>query len=214
LEDGFMLRGFRKSQIPADVRHRLRIAAAVAAEQVLEEHVRSAVEMVEEGSDRAPVDRLLAAYIRLHHMDEAGGRKLRERVLAALGRNGGGSGVGELEAPKSPLTRIRQRVRGRVNADLRDWVERHTARVELSVVDLHVGHALEFLGIFRPYGSTDQALERYTELLGLRQTIAEMVRLKVLKTLHDREGDSVERLHPSRGSRAASFPLRVADNGS
>lgn len=198
---------FRRSRIPTEVMDRVRMAVAVASEQVLEEHVRSAVEMVEEGVERAPIARLVAAYARLHHLTDQETRKLRERVLAALGRNGGGPG--SLDGPRSPFARLRRRLRGRVNQELRDWVERHTARVELTVVDIHVKNALDLLGVVDEHLAVGQTMGLYSDHLDLRPTIAEMVRLKVLKVLHDRESGHAE---PLRAERSAPYPLRVAEN--
>lgn len=197
---------FRKRRIPSEAMDRLRVAAAVAAEQVLEEHVRSTVEMVEEAGDRAPVANLLAVYARLHHLHDQEARKLRERALAALGRSG--TGAAALDGPRSPFARLRRRLRGRVHPELREWIERHTARVELTVVDLHVQNALQVLNVLREHVAVPRAVTLYSDLLDLRPTIAEMVRLKVLKTLHDRETGQVELLRP--GSR--SYPLRRAEN--
>ena len=207
-----MLRLFRRRSLSREVQERLRIAAAVAAERVLDEHVRSTLELVEEAGDRAPVDRLLRAYIRLHHLGDGDGRQLRDRVLAALGREDGGERVGALEAPRSPVQRLRHRFRGRVHNDLREWVERQTARVELSVVDLHVEHALGFVRILDGHHSVTGALEMYDGMLSLRSTIAEMVRLKALKSLYDNARTDVEPLHAPRPT---PFPIRrVVDNGS
>jgi hypothetical protein len=203
---------FRRNRLPAEVQQRLRISAAVAAERVLEEHARSAVELIEEGGDRAPLERLLATYVRLHHLTDADARRLREKVLATLGRDPRTAGrVSEFDAPRSPLRRVRNRLRGRVDLELREWVEQHTARVELTIVDLHVGHGMDFLRVFGDNASVQQALELYAEMLGLRPTIAEIVRLKVLKVLHDTRPGKVELFDASR--RPATFPLRVADNG-
>lgn len=204
---------FRKNRLSDEVRQRLRISAAVAAERVLEEHARSTVELVEEGGDRASLERLLATYVRLHHLTEADAKRLREKVLATLGRDPRTAGrVSEFDAPRSPFRRVRNRLRGRVDLELREWVEQHTARVELTIVDLHVSHAMDFLGVFGDNGSVQEALELYAAMLGLRPTIAEIVRLKVLKVLHDTRPGKVELFDPSR--RPATFPLRVADNGS
>lgn len=204
-----MLRRFEKRRIPPEVTGKLRMAGAVAAEQVLEEHVRSAVELVEEGAVRAPVERLLAAYVRLHYLGDTEGRKLRERVLATLGR-GGDDDIADLDGPRSPLARIRRRLRGRVNPELRDWVERHTARVELTVVDIHVEHALSVLRLLEPHATIRRGITLYTDLMGIRPGIAEIVRLKVLKVLHDKEAGHAE---PLRTKGPTGYPLRVADNG-
>jgi hypothetical protein len=184
------------------------MATAVASEQVLEEHVESAVELVEEGSDQAPVERLLIIYARLHHLQETETRKLRERVLATLGRNGG-AGT-RLDGPRSPFSRVMRRLRGRVNPELRDYVERHTARVELTVVDIHVHHTLEVVALLEEHVTTGIAISIYCDMMNLRPTVGEIVRLKALKVLHDRRTASVEPLRPE-----GPVPLRRrrAENG-
>lgn len=196
---------------PREVDERLRIATAVAAEQVIEEHVTSALEVVAEGADRAPVERLLEAYNRLHYLDDAQQRQLRERVLASLGRDPASTDENHgLAGPRSPFRRLARRLRGRVHHDLRDWVERHHARVQLSLIDLHVRHALKFVRLLDGHATTSAALSTYARMLRLRETIAEIVRLKALRTLYDAEApDHIEPLHP----RPAPLPLRVADSG-
>lgn len=201
-----MLSRFRPLRLPSAVMDRVRMAAAVAAELVLEEHVRSAVEMVEQGADRAPVQRLLSAYVRLHDLEGQESLQLRERVLASLGRRP--DGAGPLDGPSSPLERLRRRLRGRVNPELRDWVERHTASVELIIVDLHTESALKMLGLVEDHASTREGIDLYSEMLGLRPAVAEMVRLKVLKSLHDQATGQVEPLSPDR---SVLHPFREAE---
>lgn len=198
---------FRKRRIPAELMDRLRIGAAVAAEQVLEEHVRSATEMVEESDGTFPIQRLLAHYARLHHLPERDAAKVRERVLAELGRKGRDDGT--LDDPRSPLTRLVRRVRGRVDPDFRSWVDRHTARVQLALMDIHVENALEMIRMSGERVSVGEVLSTYAELLSLRSTVAEIVGLRVLKALHHRDSGQVE---PIRRDRAGPFPLRVAEN--
>lgn len=198
---------FRTRRLPPAVMDRVRMAAAVAAELVLEEHVRSAVEMVEQGVDRAPVRRLLSAYVRLHHLEGQESLQLHERVLASLGRRP--DGAGPLNGPRSPLARLRRRLRGRVNPELRDWVERHTARVQLTVIDLHAERALEMLRLVEDHASASDGIRLYSDMLGLRPAVAEVVRLKVLKMLHDRATGQVEPLSPDR---SVLHPFRKAEN--
>lgn len=198
---------FRKRRIPADLMDRLRIAAAVASEKVLEEHVRSAAEMVEESGGTVPVARLLTSYARLHHLGEQDARKLRERLLAELGRNG--LDTGALDGPRSPLTRVYRRLQGRVDTEFRDWVDRHTARVQLAVMDIHVQNALEMIRVVRQQASVGETLSMYATMLGLRATVAEIVGLRVLKALHHQESGEVE---PIQRDRSGPFPLRVAEN--
>jgi hypothetical protein len=202
-----MAHRFSRSRISPAVTNRLRITTAVAAEQIMDEHVRSAVELVEEGGAHASVERLLLAYARIHQLGEQDARKVFARVLAALGRSG--IEVGALEAPRSPFARLRRRLRGRVNQELREWVERHSARVELTLLDIHVENALRAVRLARPDIPVLEAVAAYAELLELRPAIAEMVRYRVLKALHEEESGHVEPLHPDR---SIAYPLRVAEN--
>lgn len=163
-----------------ETRQQLQLATAVAAEAVLTHHVRFALELLAEGADRAPVERLLAAYARLHHLSEEEHRQLVERVLVALGQDPDSAPTTWLQEPRSVFHRAAHRMRGRVHAELRAWVDRHSARVELAVLEVHVEQALRFTRILQEQGPAADAVELYAETLGLRSTIAEMVRLRVL----------------------------------
>jgi hypothetical protein len=203
---------FISRRIPTEVDERLRLAAAAAAEQVLDVHVASALEVVEEGAERAPVERLLRAYARLHYLEDSQEWRLRERVLAVLGQEPGADWTyRELTAPRSFLRRLARRVRGRIHHDLREWVELHTARVQLRLVDLHVRHALAFVRILHGHATTVEALHTYGRMLNLRSSTAEFVRLKALLTV-DRtdEPARAQPLHPQ----PPHIPLRLADGGS
>lgn len=202
-----MIPRFRTRRLPPAVMDKVRMATAVAAELVLQEHVQSAVELVEQGADRAPVHSLLSAYVRLHYLDGPESAQLRERVLAMLGRSP--ERAGPLNGPRSPLTRLRRRLRGRVNPELRDWVERHTACVELTVVDLHAESALRMVDLVGEHASTNEGIRLYTEMLNLRPAVAEMVRLKVLKRLHDQATAQVDSLEPDR---TVLHPFRKVEN--
>lgn len=199
-------------RVPVEVEERLRMAAAAAAEQVLEAHVAAALELVDTGGDRAPVGRLISTYARLHHLGPGQEGRLRERVLAALGREAGAAWTQrELDAPRSLFRRIARRLRGRIHHDLREWVEVHTARVQLALIDLHVRHALVFVRILDEHESTSQALHSYGRMLELRPTTAEFVRLKALLTIDKSKPTAkVEPLHPP----TPHVPLRLADGGS
>lgn len=208
----------RNHSLVDETRQQLQLAAAVAAESVLAQHVRFALELLDEGADRAPVERLLAAYARLHHLSEEDHRQLAERVLVALGQDPANAPATWLEPPRSVFRRAANRMRGRVHMELRAWVDRHSARVELAVLEVHVEHAMHFARILHDQGPADDAVTRYAETLELRATIAEMVRLRVLAEapLH-RPGAAeaeeateadIEPLHPRPAK-----PLRLAEDG-
>ena len=204
----------RNRSLNHSTREQLHLAAAVATEAVVGEHVRYALELLDEGGDRVPVERLLAAYTRLHHLSEDERRQLTERVLVALGRDPAAAGRSRLQPPRSALHRAVRRLRGRVHTDLREWVDRHTARVELAVLEVHVEHALRFAHILFDQGSPDDAVRLYGETMLLRPSMAEIVRLRVLAEapVHGEEEDEddgvVEPLHPRPEKR-----LRLAKDG-
>lgn len=196
-------------------REQLHLAAAVASEAVLDAHANFALELVDEGGDRVPVERLLSAYGRLHHLDDDARRQLTERVLARLGREPGEAGPRRLQQPRSVLRKAARRLRGRVHKELREWVDRHTARAQLAILEVHVEHALRFAHILFDQGSPDEAVGLYSETLTLRPTMAEMVRLRVLAEapVHGEEppsssGADVEPLHPR-----PSLRLKLAEDG-
>lgn len=208
----------RNRSIIDETREQLQLAAAVAAEAVLAQHVRFALELLAEGADRAPVERLIAAYARLHHLSDDDHRQLAERVLVALGKDPDSAPHARLQQPRSVFRRAAHRMRGRVHTGLRAWVDRHTARVELAVLEVHVEHALRYARILHEQCPADEAVSLYAETLALRATIAEMVRLRVLASapVHRPEPalatePAIESLQPLR-PRAAKA-LRLAEEG-
>lgn len=210
-----MRKTFRRHRsILDETGEQLHLAAAVAAEAVISEHVHYALELINEGGDRVPVERLLAAYARLHYLTEDEHRQLAERVLVSLGRDPQAAAGARLQPPRSVFRRAARRLRGRVHLELREWVDRHTARVELAVLEVHVHHALRFAELLFDHGSPEEAVTLYAETLVLRPTMAEMVRLRVLAEApvhgeQEADGATVEPLHPRPVK-----PLRLAEDGS
>jgi hypothetical protein len=200
-----------RRRVPREVLERMRMTAAVAASQIMEEHVRGAVELVRHGSDRAPVERLLSIYARVHGLGGADHQIVIERTLATLGREPEGAvGAGGFDAPRSPFRRLLLRIRGRMHDDLRDWIDRHTARVQLRILDIHMEHALAFVALARNHLSPARALGLYAELLELGDVTAAMLRLRVLDSLFEgAEADEPTPVQPIR----AHLPLRVANDG-
>lgn len=199
-------------RVPRDVLERMRMAAAVASASVLDEHVRSATELVRHGSDRVALERLLAIYGRLQRLDDSDHRTVAERTLAFLGRDPESAlGAGGLAEPRSLFVRVRNRLRGRVHLDLREWIDYHTAHVELRVLEIHAEHALGFVRLAREHVRPVHALALYIEMMTLQDPAAALLRLRVLASLYN-AGPPAE-VMPIRpdGPRA---PLRLANEGS
>lgn len=199
-------------RVPRDVLERMRMAAAVAAGAVLDEHVRSATELVRHGSDRVPVERLLAIYGRLHRLDETDHRAVAERTLAYLGRDPDSAvGAGGLAEPRSLFRRLRNRLRGRVHLDLREWVDFHAAHVAMRVLEIHAEHAHNFIRLAAEHARPVQAVAHYVEMLALPEPVATMVRLRVLASLY--KAAPPAEITPIRPE-APRAPLRLANEGS
>lgn len=214
-----MSRRFRSTRsLTDDTREQLELAAAVATEAVQDAHVRFALELLDEGGDRVSVERLIDAYARLLHFTDDQQRQLTDRVLGALGRDPDAARGTRLQPRRSVVHRAATRLRGRVNPQLRVWLDRHAARAALSVLDLHVEHALRYAVILLDQRPPEEAARLYAETLGLRSTEAEMVRLRVLARAPVRgEGEeggdaretTIEPLHPR-----TPRPFRLAKDGS
>lgn len=214
-----MRRRFRSSRsLPDATREQLDLAAAVATEAVQDAHVRFALELLDEGGDRIPVERLLDAYARLLHLTDDQQRQLTDRVFGALGRDPEAARGTRLQSRGSVIRRAATRLRGRVHPKLRAWLDGHAARAALSVLDLHVEYALRFVVILVDQRAPEEAAALYADRLGLRPTEAEMVRLRVLARAPVRgegeDGDegretNIEPLHPR-----TPRPFRLAKDGS
>jgi hypothetical protein len=141
---------------------RLPIALALARERVTAAHIGQAVELVELSRGRMTPVRAIEIYCRLALLGPSPTAEVRGRVLAAL------AGVREEERED---TGIPERVawrRGRLDkldrrrdAELRDWVDLHTARSRSVVIDAHVRSAIEFVEILAGKLNRPQAIAFY-----------------------------------------------------
>lgn len=214
-----MPRRFRSNRsLTDDTREQLDLAAAVATEAVEDAHVRFALELLDEGADRVPVERLLDAYARLHYLSDDQRRKLTDRVFGALGRDPEAARGARLQPRGSVIHRAATRLRGRVHPQLRAWLDRHAARAALSVLELHVEHALRYVAVLLDQRTAEEAAQLYAETLALRPTEADLVRLRVLaeapldgagEEREDARETSIEPLHPRKPR-----PFRLANDGS
>lgn len=176
---------FASKGLSLAARRHIEIAIAVAQERLLSTHVEHALELIELVGDQVPFDDALEIYNRLLRISAEEERIITTRALAILGErddqpqgwaermanadaaaaNGGGSIFGNL----------RQRLRGRINDELRHWIELEAARTEVALLHTHVANALNFVEILRNEMSPTEATELYLEALEVRDSIAEVV---------------------------------------
>ena len=184
------------------VRHR-ELTLAVAAQRAEDVHVRQALELLTHTHGRVGIDRALRIYARIHAMPSAAERTLVARVLAALGQadlrpDGDEAREGGL------LGRIRRRLRGRRDHELRRWVEFHKGRTDRDLVEVHVD-AVARAHTASDGGSVAEIVAWYAEAARLRGAMRDNVYLAALARLDDTgQTDSAHVLrHPETRRRAS-----------
>ncbi len=178
---------------------KLRIAAAVAREALLDVHVVRALELVELARGRVEAVRMLDIYRRLHHLDDAVMSSVSNRVLAILGEQALETVIApvdedaEAERPRRiPARTLRGRLRallggGRVHFSLRRQVDLHTGRTEIALMQVHAEHALRFADILLAEATADEAVAVYREMLGVRDSLHETLYFLMLSRMSEQE---------------------------
>jgi hypothetical protein len=173
----------------------LDVAIAVAREEVLETHTAQLLELVELSSGRVLAERISDIYLRLHMIQEAEAVVIRNRSLAVLGVRSRSVptapvAITELppaedgaDAPRGPFKFLRERFRGRVHNELRRWVELHTGRAELALLEVHVRNAIRVVKLLSEHGPIHDAVQYYRERAGVRDAVGEVIYWTVLSRL-------------------------------
>lgn len=192
---------FASKSLSQPARRRVELAIAVAQERLLGTHIDHVIELIELVGDQVPFDDALAIYNRLLRLSDDEARVITTRALASLGENAAGAesqrawpdrmadaDLAETEiAPKrSFLGSLRQRFRGRVNEELRRWIELEAARTEVALLDTHVENALEFVDILDKEIPFTEAVELYLEALDVRESVAEVAYYITLARLNSK----------------------------
>lgn len=178
---------FASKSLSQATRRRVDLAIAVAQERLLATHVDHALDLIELVGDRVPFDNALEIYHRLLRLTDDEIRLITTRALAALGERGdprpgwsgqrpGGSDPGAPEGSRPSLfVQLRDRLRGRINEELRTWIELEAARTEIAILNCHVENALNFVEILEGELPFNAAVDLYLEALEVRDSIAEVV---------------------------------------
>jgi hypothetical protein len=159
------------------------IAIAMAEERLLETHVEHALKLIELTGSHIEFDEALDIYTRLLRLTADDARSITTQALARLGERGAPSAWTEKKVPaeapdqdrRSLLTSLRSRLRGRVNDELRTFVEYQAARTEVALLETHVQNALHFVDILGSESAPNEAVELYLDALEVRDSIAEVV---------------------------------------
>nr|PZN91840.1 MAG: hypothetical protein DIU52_00265 [bacterium] len=210
------------SRLDPDLRRRLEVAAEVTRAKLVDVHFAHVLELIERArADNLPAGRALEIYARLHHLRDEDAEQLAKRVLAhvggrairlaALGRGDERlSDVFEDDDVFSVFRQLRRRLRGRRNHELRRWVELHTARTELALLDVHADGAARFIELVKPESSLGDAVRLYARVMQVRDSIVEALYLLAL----DRHmGGGARLCRHRRAAAGRGQPLRPRDAG-
>ncbi|HEX6925545.1 MAG TPA: hypothetical protein VF167_08945 [Longimicrobiaceae bacterium] len=186
-----MARSIHSSNLPVPLRRQLDLTTAVARKRLMEVHFQQAMELLEHVEGEMEPRRALDIYARLHKLTSMEAANLSQEVFVALGRrllprpievteDADSKREVRWEDPDSTLRHIRRRLRGRVNLELRKWVEFHTGRTETAIFWAHVENAHEFADLLEHHRSIADAVALYAEQVGLSPSWKELVYFMVL----------------------------------
>ena len=182
------------------------LTTAVAQERLLATHVRHVLAMVDLVADRLPFDDALDIYVRVLRLSPEQARNVGSRALAELGkRERAGArpvardaippeGDERDEEPPAPnaqgrsdalFSRLRKRVQGRVQEDLRYRINLAAARTEDDLLQTHVENALLFVKALDGELSETDAIELYLETLMLPEGAGDVIYHRGLRQIAD-----------------------------
>lgn len=181
------------------------LITAVCQERLLATHVRHVLALVDLVSDRIPFDDALDIYVRILRLTPEQARNVGSRALADLGRRGGTNHRSpeplpreaeeredeppehtDLQARSDALfSRLRRRVRGRVQEDLRHRINLAAARTEDDLLETHVDNALVFARALKKELSNSEAVELYLETMMISEGTADVIYHRALRKIAD-----------------------------
>lgn len=180
------------------------LTTAVCQERLLATHVRHVLALVDLVADRIPFDDALDIYVRILRLTPEQARNIGSRALAEIGRRGGRPVRSEAEPPavepepepeereatggrsEALFSRLRRRVRGRVQDELRERINLAAARTEDALLETHVQNGLVFAKALSDELSPPDAVELYLETMMLPEGVADVIYNRSLRIIADR----------------------------
>jgi hypothetical protein len=215
---------FVSSNVSEPMRRRVELAIAVAQERLLSTHVDHVLNLIQLVGNQVPFENALSIYTRLLRLSEDEARVITTRALATMGERANESEawpelITEQEATdaakkggRSLVKQMRQRLRGRVNDDLRKFVELAAARTEVAILDTHVENALGFVELLEKEVPFTEAVELYLEGLEVRDSVAEVAYYMTLSRIADRTIPAPTPRIEDSGARNNEPLLRVVES--
>ena len=187
---------FNSKELTDAARRRVELAVAVAQERLLATHVDHALNLIQLVGDQVPFENALAIYTRLLRLSDDEARVITTRALAILGERAAETAkwpelitAAEMEEAEEGgrfIRTVRQRLRGRVNEDLRRMIELAAARTEVAILNTHVDNALNFVELLEKDQPITDSVELYLELLEVRESVAEVAYYMALTRLAEK----------------------------
>jgi hypothetical protein len=179
------------------------LTTAVCQERLLATHVRHVLALVDLVADRLPFDDALDIYVRILRLSPEQARNIGSRALAEIGRREGSTAPAQLaplpepepepEEPRSEeggrsgaiFARLRRRVRGRVQDELRERINLCAARTEDALLETHVQNSLIFSRALREELTTPESIEMYLDVMMLPEGVADVIYNRALRIIAD-----------------------------
>jgi hypothetical protein len=201
------------------------LATAMAQEKLLDTHVRHVLALVDLVQPQLPFDAALDIYARILQLNPEQARNVGSRAFAELGRRHGvapGDEVALLEDDAADreddarssisqeggrfeqvFSRVRRRIRGRVNDDLRHRINLAAARAEDDLFERHVANALEFARALAAEVPLHEAVDVYLETLAVPEGVSDVVFNRALRRVADQELPPLDAAEPVAAATAA-----------
>lgn len=206
------------------------LTTAVCQERLLATHVRHVVAFVDLVADQMPFDTALDIYARILKLTPEQARNVGSRALAAVGRRHGLAEADDSsllaleedsgEADESRQTegssggrfdevfsRVRRRIRGRVQDDLRNRINLAASRAEDALFGTHVENSLIFARALADEMPIHEAVDLYLEIMSVPDGVSDVIFNRSLRTVAD---DVLPPLNPSRAPKREDDPGRAA----
>lgn len=180
------------------------LTTAVCQERLLATHVRHVVSLVDVVADHLPFDAALDIYARVLKLSAEQARNVGSRALAAIGRRNGLPDVEEQDldlmedepeetrpAPGGSgrfdemFSRVRRRIQGRVQDELRQRINLAAARAEDDLFLTHVDNSLLFARAMADEMPLHEAVDLYLDILSVPEGVSDVVFNRALRTVAD-----------------------------
>jgi hypothetical protein len=176
-------------RLPDDLRRRLDLAVAAAAEARLDTHAEQALNLVAVLATRIPFDQAVERYIQVMDLNSEEAAIVRTRALVAVGdadnaeellksRPSSGRLNWRYATPLGAVRFVRRKLRRNAEEDL--WLELSVARAEEALIRTHVKHALGFIELLEEQYPPTRALSVYLEQMHVPSARARSVYQRTL----------------------------------